>query len=91
VLGLTALVFASAGRERALTLGFTASQRNSGLMLAATAGALPDMTWLYLAFTYFPLYLLPLMLRPLARRMIARTQPLQHAHERGPRKKSTEV
>jgi hypothetical protein len=75
VLGLTALVFASAGRERALTLGFTASQRNSGLMLAATAGALPDLSWLYLAFTYFPLYLLPLMLRPLARRVIAGAQP----------------
>jgi hypothetical protein len=74
VLGLTALIFASAGRERALTLGFMASQRNVGLMLAAAGGALPDLTWLYFAFSYFPLYLSPLLLQPLARRIIARAQ-----------------
>jgi BASS family bile acid:Na+ symporter len=74
VLCLTALLFASAGRERALTLGFMASQRNTGLMLAATAGALPDLTWLYFAFSYFPMYLSPLLLQPLARRIIAREQ-----------------
>jgi BASS family bile acid:Na+ symporter len=73
VLCLTMLVFAFGGRERALTVGFTASQRNTGLMLAATAGALPDLSWLYFAFTYFPLYLLPLLLHPLARRKIGRT------------------
>jgi BASS family bile acid:Na+ symporter len=43
-------------------------------MLAATAGALPDLSWLYFAFSYFPLYLLPLLLQPLARRLIARVQ-----------------
>lgn len=69
VLGLTVLVFASAGRERALTLGFMASQRNVGLMLAATGGALPDLTWLYFAFCYFPLYLSPLLLQALVRRI----------------------
>lgn len=74
VLSLTALVFVAAGRERALTLGFTAEQRNTGLMLAATAGVLPDLGWLYIAFTYFPLYLLPLLLQPLARRIIAQAQ-----------------
>ena len=74
VLCLTALLFASAGRERALTLGFMASQRNTGLMLAATAGALPGLTWLYFAFSYFPMYLSPLLLQPLARRIIARAQ-----------------
>jgi BASS family bile acid:Na+ symporter len=74
VLCLTALLFASAGRERALTLGFMASQRNVGLMLAATGGALPDLTWLYFAFSYFPIYLSPLLLQPLARRIIARAQ-----------------
>lgn len=72
VLCLTILVFAFGGRERALTLGFTASQRNTGLMLAATAGALPDLSWLYFAFTYFPLYLLPLLLHPFTRRKTAR-------------------
>src|SRR5574341_1067454 len=74
VLCLTTLLFASEGRERALTLGFMASQRNVGLMLAATGGALPDLTWLYFAFSYFPIYLSPLLLEPLARRMIARAQ-----------------
>ncbi len=74
VLCLTTLLFASAGRERALTLGFMASQRNVGLMLAATGGALPDLTWLYFAFCYFPIYLSPLLLQPLARRIIARAQ-----------------
>ena len=72
VLGLSFLPFSLASRERALTLGFTASQRNTGLMLAATAGVLPDLGWLYFAFTYFPLYLLPLLLHPLARRVTAR-------------------
>ncbi len=58
------------------------SQRNTGLMLAATAGALPDLGWLYFAFTYFPLYLLPLLLQPLARRII--TQPQAGATGRTP-------
>ena len=66
---LTALVFAVAGRKRALTLGLMAAQRNAGLMLAATGGALPDLTWLYFAFAQFPIYLSPLLLRPLARRI----------------------
>jgi BASS family bile acid:Na+ symporter len=69
VLGLTALVFARAGRERAFVLGMMASQRNMGLMLAATGGALPDFTWLYFALSQFPIYLSPLMLTPLARRL----------------------
>lgn len=76
VLGLTTVLFASAGRERALTLGFMAAQRNVGLMLAATGGALPDLAWLYFAFCYFPMYLSPLLLQPVARRMRAeRTTP----------------
>ena len=74
VLCLTTLLFAPAGRERAVTLGFMASQRNVGLMLAASAGSLPDLTWLYFAFCYFPICLSPLLLQPLARRIIARRQ-----------------
>jgi hypothetical protein len=69
VLGLTALLFAKAGRERAFVLGLMASQRNMGLMLAATGGALPDLTWLYFALAQFPIYLSPLMLSSLARRL----------------------
>jgi hypothetical protein len=70
VLGLTTLLFASVGRERALALGLTAAQRKVGLMLAATGGALPDLAWLYFAFCYFPMYLSPLLLQSTARRMI---------------------
>ena len=68
VLWVTTVLFASAGRERALTVGFTASQRNVGLMLAATNALLPEIAWLYFAFCYFPMYLSPLLLQPLTRR-----------------------
>jgi BASS family bile acid:Na+ symporter len=71
LLFLTALLFLSAGRGRALALGFMASQRNMGLMLAATGGALPDLTWLYFALSQFPIYLSPQLLKPLARRILA--------------------
>ena len=71
LLGLTAVVFARAGRERTFALGLMASQRNMGLMIAATGGALPDLTWLYFALAQFPIYLLPLLLEPLARRLTA--------------------
>lgn len=70
VLTLTSLVFAGAGWERAFALGLMASQRNMGLMLAATGGALPDLTWLYFALSQFPIYLAPQLLRPLARRLV---------------------
>lgn len=72
LLVLTFLVFARAGRARALALAFTASQRNMGLMLAATGGALPDLTWLYFALAQFPIYLAPQLLAPLARKLLDR-------------------
>jgi hypothetical protein len=71
LLGLTILVFAAAGRERAFVLGMMTSQRNMGLMLAATGGAVPDFAWLYFAIAQFPIYLAPLLLGPLARRIKA--------------------
>jgi BASS family bile acid:Na+ symporter len=70
--GLTALVFAWAGRERALALGFMAAQRNMGLMLAATSGTLPDIAWLYFALSQFPVYLSPQLLKSLVRRKVDR-------------------
>jgi Sodium Bile acid symporter family len=73
VLGLTTAVFARAGKERAFVLGLMASQRNMGLMLAATGGALPDYVWLYFALCQFPIYLFPQLLKPLARRLAGRT------------------
>jgi hypothetical protein len=69
VLGLTALAFMAAGRERALVIGLTASQRNMGLMFAATGGALPDLVWVYVGLCQFPIYLAPQLLKPLAQRM----------------------
>lgn len=74
MMGLTALVFARAGRGRPFALGHTAANRNLGLMLAATGGVLPDMTWLYMALAQFPIYLLPYFLQPLARRLNERPQ-----------------
>ena len=53
LLGVTVLVFRRAGQERALALGLMVSQRNMGLMLAATDGVLPGLTWLYFALGYF--------------------------------------
>jgi len=75
VLALTALIFVKAGGARALVLGLMASQRNMGLMLAATGGALPDFVWLYFALSQFPIYLAPQLLKPLARRLTGRPRP----------------
>lgn len=69
LLGVTLLVFRKAGQERALALGLMVSQRNMGLMLAATDGALPGLTWLYFALSQFPIYVSPQLLKPLARRL----------------------
>jgi BASS family bile acid:Na+ symporter len=71
ILAVTAIVFVKAGREPALVLGLMASQRNMGLMLAATGGALPALTWLYFALAQFPAYLSPLLFMSLARRLKA--------------------
>lgn len=69
LLGVTLLVFRKAGQERALALGLMVSQRNMGLMLAATDGALPGLTWLYFALSQFPIYVSPQLLKSLARRL----------------------
>jgi hypothetical protein len=75
LLALTVLLLARSGRARAFALGMMASQRNMGLMLAATGGALPDATWLYFALAQFPIYLSPLMLGAIARRWIKPGEP----------------
>jgi BASS family bile acid:Na+ symporter len=69
MLCVTALIFARAGRQRALAIALMASQRNMGLMVAATGGLLPDLSWLYFALSQFPIYLSPQLLQPLARRL----------------------
>jgi hypothetical protein len=69
LLGVTALIFRTAGWERALALGLMVSQRNMGLMLAATDGVVPGTTWLYFALCQFPIYLSPQLLKPIVRRL----------------------
>jgi len=64
---LTTLAFWRAGRAQAWSLGLMASQRNMGLMLAATDGVLPGPTWLYFALCQFPIYLSPIILKLIAR------------------------
>lgn len=73
VLGVSLLAFLWAGRDRAFALAFMASQRNMGLMLAATGSVLPDMAWLYFAMCQFPIYLSPHLMKPLARRFARAT------------------
>jgi predicted Na+-dependent transporter len=67
--GVTALIFRKAGYERAMALGLMVSQRNMGLMLAATDGILPGTTWLYFALSQFPIYLTPQLLKPFVQRL----------------------
>jgi len=71
LLGITSLIFFRIGRERALALGLMVSQRNMGLMLAATDGVLPGTTWLYFALCQFPIYLSPQLLKPIVWRLNA--------------------
>jgi len=71
LLGVTTLIFRSLGRERALALGLMVSQRNMGLMVAATDGVLPGTTWLYFALSQFPIYLSPQLLKPVVQKLRA--------------------
>ncbi|WP_282609210.1 Na+-dependent transporter [Pelagibius sp. Alg239-R121] len=72
LLAVTYLVFLKWGSKRAFALGMMTSQRNMGLMLAATGGILPDLTWLYFAVSQFPIYLSPQVLQPVARAIARR-------------------
>ncbi len=71
LLGITTLIFRRLGWERALALGLMVSQRNMGLMLAATDGVLPGLTWLYFALCQFPIYLSPQLLKPIVQKLSA--------------------
>jgi len=86
ILAVTTLVFIAAGRREALAIGFMTAQRNMGLMLAATGGAIPDIAWLYFALSQFPIYLSPLLLKPLTikRPIPARPRSLDSEVQRGP-------
>jgi BASS family bile acid:Na+ symporter len=69
--GLTALIFLRTGAGTALPLAHAAGSRNTGLMLAAAAGLVPELVWLYVALIQIPIYALPLIARPLLRRLPA--------------------
>jgi hypothetical protein len=69
LMGVTALIFRKAGYQRAMALGLMVSQRNMGIMLAATEGVLPGTTWLYFALSQFPIYLTPQLLKPIVQRL----------------------
>jgi hypothetical protein len=71
LLGVTVLIFRRIGHDRALALGLMVSQRNMGLMLAATDGVLPGTAWLYFALCQFPIYLSPQLLKPIVSRLSA--------------------
>jgi hypothetical protein len=75
VLVVTTLLFMYAGAKRAVALGFMASQRNTGLMIAAVGGALPELAWLYFGVAQLPIYLSPQLLSPLARRFVLKYAP----------------
>jgi hypothetical protein len=72
LLGVSTLIFRAIGQERAFALGLMVSQRNMGLMLAATDGVLPGTTWLYFALSQFPIYLSPQLLKPIVRKLSPR-------------------
>jgi hypothetical protein len=74
LVGVTTLIFRRIGRERALALGLMVSQRNMGLMVAATDGLLPGTTWLYFALSQFPIYLSPQLLKPVVRKLSKQTE-----------------
>jgi BASS family bile acid:Na+ symporter len=69
---LTALIFMRAGLHTALPLAHSAGSRNTGLMLAAAAGLVPDLVWLYVAIIQIPIYALPLIAKPLVARRALR-------------------
>jgi hypothetical protein len=71
---LTLLIFGRAGLHTALPLAHSAGSRNTGLMLAAAAGAVPELVWLYVALLQIPIYALPLIIKPLLRRYMLRTR-----------------
>jgi len=71
ILFLTIFLFRSFGWKSAFALGFMVSQRNMGLMLAATGGVLPELTWFYFALSQFPIYLSPYLLQPLTQRILS--------------------
>jgi BASS family bile acid:Na+ symporter len=78
---LSALLFLRAGIHTALPIAHAAGSRNTGLMLAAAAGLVPELVWLYVALIQIPIYVLPLIAKPLLSRLTISDNPLHHARE----------
>jgi hypothetical protein len=58
-IGTAMIVLRAMGADEAFITGFATGHRNVGLMAAAQAGSLPDVTWLYFALVQLPIYLTP--------------------------------
>lgn len=69
LVGLSILLFLRAGIDQGLVIGFLASFRNLGVIMAAVGAALPETAWFYFALAQFPIYLMPQIVKPLARRV----------------------
>ncbi len=69
LVGLSILLFLRAGVDQGLVIGFLASFRNLGVIMAAVGAALPETAWFYFALAQFPIYLMPQIVKPLARRV----------------------
>jgi BASS family bile acid:Na+ symporter len=61
-----ALPWLAAAAKPAFTV--STGSRNLGLMIAAAGGAVPELTWLYVAMAQFPIYLRPYLLTPVLTR-----------------------
>ena len=83
LLVLSSALFWASGLRRALSLGFMASQRNMGLMVAGVGGALPELAWLYFAMSQLPIYVAPWVFQPLRRHLSGAADPADGA-ARGP-------
>jgi hypothetical protein len=66
---VTALMLVRQNFQTSLPLAHAAASRNTGLMLAAAAGAVPELVWLYMALLQIPIYALPMILKPLVRKL----------------------
>ena len=73
---VTTIVFLAAGRDRAFAIGILTSNRNMGVILAATGFAVPPLAWLYFGMAQFPIYLLPVALKWLGGRLEKPEKPI---------------
>jgi BASS family bile acid:Na+ symporter len=72
---LTTLLFWREGLKKSLALGFSSAHRNMGVMVAAAASGLPELTWIYFAVAQFPIYLLPALTAPVVHRLMDKRLP----------------